>query len=58
MINFTVHNIEEIKVEKTGKIFEGSHCRTIRIKTSEVDVVEIYLFAAKSENLEAIGNGR
>ena len=51
MLGLNIHNIEEIEIDKIGKIFKGSYCRTIRIKTSEVDMVEIYLFASTPERL-------
>ena len=58
MISFNIHNVEDIKVEKTGKVFEGSYCRKIIIKTSEVDMVEIYLFASTPERLRVALTGK
>ena len=54
MISLNVHNIKEIKLDPIGKLFKGSYCRTIRIRTEEVDLVEIYLFAPKADNLEVL----
>ena len=58
MLGLNIHNIEEIEIDKIGKIFKGSYCRTIRIKTSEVDVVEIYLFASTPGALNDGLNGK
>jgi len=58
MLGLNIHNIEEIEIDKIGKIFKGSYCRTIRIKTSEVDVVEISLFAATPERLRVALTGK
>jgi len=55
MISLNVHNIENVVVEPVAKkVFEGSYCRKIIIRTSEVDMVEIYLFASKPEILDQV----
>jgi len=59
MISLNVHNIDSIKVEPAAKkVFKGSYCRKINIKTSEVDNMEIYLFADKPESLNNGLNGK
>ena len=60
MISLSVHNVEKIEVEpEASRVFKGcSYCRTIRIKTSEVDVVEIYLFASTPGALNDGLNGK
>ena len=59
MISLNVHNIEAIEVEPAAKtVFKGSYCRKINIKTSEVDNIEIYLFASTPEILNDGLNGK
>ena len=52
MISLNVHNIKRIKAGKIHKIRGcNSYCRTLKITTDEMDLVEIDLFATNMLDL-------